>query len=60
LTLQIIDAEMHKYDQWMKEIAQDNKKKTREAARTTNSINNKYKSAMQQQEQFLRGKSIER
>jgi hypothetical protein len=51
----IIEAEMKKYDQWMEEIAREQKKKPRDT-RTNITIDNKYKVLIRKQEQFLRGK----
>jgi len=42
---------MKKYDQWMDEIAREQKKKQR----TNITIDNKYKVLIRKQEQFLRG-----
>jgi hypothetical protein len=48
---------MKKYDQWMDEIAREQKKKPRDT-RTNITIDNKYKVLIRKQEQFLRGKII--
>ena len=45
---------MKKYDQWMAEINREQKKKPRDA-RTNITIDNKYKTLIRKQEQFLRG-----
>ncbi len=50
----IIEAEMKKYDQWMEEIAREQKKKPRDT-RSNITIDNKYKVLIRKQEQFLRG-----
>ncbi len=50
----IIEAEMKKYDQWMEEIAREQKKKPRDT-RTNITVDNKYKVLIRKQEQFLRG-----
>ena len=47
---------MKKYDQWMEEIAREQKKKQREP-RTNLTVEPKYKALIRKQEQFLRGKS---
>ena len=46
---------MKKYDQWMEEIAREQKKKSRDA-RTPSALEIKYKPLIRKQEQFLRGK----
>ena len=46
---------MKKYDQWMDELAREQKKKPRDT-RGNIAIDNKYKVLIRKQEQFLRGK----
>jgi hypothetical protein len=48
---------MKKYDQWMDEIAREQKKKPRDT-RANITIDNKYKVLIRKQEQFLRGKIV--
>jgi hypothetical protein len=45
---------MKKYDQWMGEMAREQKKKPRDT-RGNIAIDNKYKILIRKQEQFLRG-----
>ena len=45
---------MKKYDQWMEEMAREQKKKQRDT-RANIKIENKYKLLIRKQEQFLRG-----
>ncbi|CAF2386926.1 unnamed protein product [Rotaria sp. Silwood2] len=52
-TMTIVEAEMKKYDQWMEEIAREQKKKQRDT-RANITIDNKYKALIRKQEQFLR------
>lgn len=46
---------MKKYDQWMEELAREQKKRPRDT-RGNIAIDNKYKGLIRKQEQFLRGK----
>lgn len=55
LKKKIIEAEMKKYDQWMEELAREQKKRPRDT-RGNIAIDNKYKGLIRKQEQFLRGK----